>query len=263
MKILLKVLLVVLWVAIGAGAVLLMGFANISHAERKFSGIDVSISYYGADRLISESDVKQIIYKNFGDIRKQRIGALNLEEVRNKLADNPYILDLDILCTVEGILNISLEQPRPVARLINDEGRSWLVSENGSCMPYNYRYPVRLPVATGALQYPASFGSQRASKSNTVRTTDANTEIIRHVSGLVLGDTLLNALIEQINIDPNGNMKLYTKLKKPVIDFGDSLNAPEKFANLKAFLRQGLMRQGSEKYYEISLRYKNQVVCKK
>ena len=86
---------------------------------------------------------------------------------------------------------------------------------------------------------------------------------IHSLAKMMKQDSVMNALVEQIYIKPNGQMMLATKAGSHLIEFGDTSNAPEKIENLKAFYKYGLTKTGWKKYRLINLTYNNQVVCTK
>ena len=63
MKILVKILLITLWIAIAAGVVVMMSFANVTHEVKQCRGITCRIDYRGAQPLMSGNDlITQIKY---------------------------------------------------------------------------------------------------------------------------------------------------------------------------------------------------------
>ena len=73
----------------------------------------------------------------------------------------------------------------------------------------------------------------------------------------------LSPLFDQIYRDAKGDLFLTPKLGNHVVQVGDVENLDEKFHNLMALYTRGLPQAGWEKYSQVSVKYKGQVVCTK
>jgi cell division protein FtsQ len=83
------------------------------------------------------------------------------------------------------------------------------------------------------------------------------------LAAIIIADSTLNALIEQIYVLSNGKIQLVTKAGSHLVQFGDTTDAAEKLENLKYFYKYGLVKTGWNKYGKINLEFKNQIVCTK
>lgn len=262
MKLFIRILLITLWCVLAAGAVALMGFSNISHKTRHYTGLNVNIDYPGPEKLISTGDIHALFARNFGKLETIGLDRLSLEAVTATVARNPYLRNVNVHATVEGVLVIRAEQCRPVLRMIDNSGMTAYLDETGRLMPVRPDYPVRLPVATGELGMNMVFGKTLAELSVKNATTGIKNGLrALHIAGCLQQDSILMALVEQIALEGKGEIRLYTKTGLPDILFGDTVSAGEKLGNLKAFVKYGLSHDGPGKYSQINLEYKNQVVC--
>lgn len=266
MKIFLKILLIVLWVSLAAGAVVLMGFSNRNHEVRPCAGLDIRMDVEGHDPLLTESDLRKQLVARFGAFDKKTIDEINLEELIRFLRKNPSLDQVDAHMSIEGKLIIETRQCRPLVRLISASGQNLYMDIHGKILPANPAYPVRVVVANGAYVVPVKVGKSifpdTDSKEKPAQ-KNSTLAAIHSLAGMMASDSVLNALIEQIYIKPDGSIRLATKAGLHSIEFGDTSNAAEKFENLKTFYKYGLPRTGWQKYKVINLMYKNQVVCTK
>ena len=76
-------------------------------------------------------------------------------------------------------------------------------------------------------------------------------------------DEFWRAQIEQVLIQPKGDLLLLPQVGDYLIEFGKADNYKAKFRNLKAVYQQGFKNFGWNKYRVISVKYQNQVVCTK
>ena len=266
MKLFLKILLIVLWVSLAAGAIVLMSFANQNHESKICSGIEVKMDYAGSEPMFTVGDIKQQLTGTFGKFEKKKLIELDLEKIQTYLNKNPYVDYADVHTTVEGKLVVEVRQCKPIVRLITLSGENYYLDENGKLIPLNPEYPVRTLVASGNIQVPLAPGKSIFEKSNRKTELDNVMQVLFNIHFLakqMKSDSVMNAMVEQIYIKPDGRMQLATKAGSHIIEFGDTSDASEKIENLKAFYKYGLTKTGWKKYRLINLTYKNQVVCTK
>ena len=75
-------------------------------------------------------------------------------------------------------------------------------------------------------------------------------------------DSFLMAMVEQVDITAQRNFEMIPKIGNQVIVFGNAEDATEKFNKLRLFYKMVITKAGWNKYSEINLQYKNQVVAK-
>ena len=265
MKLAVKILLYTLYFALFAGAVVLMAFAQNKHTRKRYTGLEVNIRYIDNDKLVDASDVKSMIRGKYGKIEQLYIGELGQPEVLKLLKTNPYLNEINIKTSVEGLYQVSATQVNPKVRLIDATGRQCFVDEKGHAFPVSSRYIVELPLVTGNLFIPANASgdlNEIASKNPTLQSV-GNTLGAIHIASAISSDSIMSALIAQIDVSPSGSVNLFTKFDKLNIVFGDSTDSSEKLGNLKAFLKTAINSNSLSKYFKINLQYKNQVVCSK
>jgi cell division protein FtsQ len=266
MKLFLKILLIALWAGLAAGAIILMSFANQNHESKSCTGVDVKMDYAGNEPMFTVGDIKKQLKGTFGEFEKKRLIELDLEGIQAFLQKNPYVDYADVHTTIEGRLVIEVTQCKPVVRLITLSGMNYYLDDKGKLIPVNPDYPVRVIVASGNISTPLSPGKSIFEKHKRKPDSEPAMKILHNIHSLakqLKNDSVMNALVEQIYIKPNGNIQLATKAGSHVIEFGDTASATEKIENLKAFYKYGLTKTGWKKYRIINLTYKNQVVCTK
>lgn len=72
-----------------------------------------------------------------------------------------------------------------------------------------------------------------------------------------------NSLIEQIDVDKNGEVTLVPRVGNQLILMGTLDNYQEKLEKLRALYEEGFNKVGWNKYKQITLKYDGQVVCTK
>lgn len=266
MKLFLKILLIVLWVSLAAGAIVLMSFANQNHETKACSGLEVKMDYAGSEPMFTLFDIKQQLIGTFGKFEQKKLVELDIQKILSYLGKNPYIDKADAHTTVEGKLVVELTQCKPIVRIITQNEQNFYLDDKGKLIPANPKYPVRVLVASGNITTSLRAGKSIFEKQKKSILPDNSTQVLLNIHSLVnlvKADSVMNALVEQIYIKPNGSMQLVTKAGSHLVEFGDTTDAAEKIENLKAFYKYGLTKTGWKKYRIINLTYKNQVVCTK
>jgi cell division protein FtsQ len=266
MKTFVKILLITLWIALAVGAAALLYFSKTENDNKICKNISCSINYNNHPQLISGEDVLKSLTTKFGDFNQKKISEIDLLKIANLIKSNPYFSKTDVVLSVEGILQVSVTQCNPILRIIDNTGKQFYISEEGRIMPINQKYPVKSLLVTSGTSNILSYGKNIysiADSNKNERDLISNLYSAHHLGKIIITDTILNSLIEQIDINPAGKIQLVTKAGSHIIQFGDTTLSSEKLDNLKHFYKNALTKTGWTKYSVLNLEYKNQVVCRK
>ncbi len=266
MKLFVKILLICLWVVIAAGVVVMMGFSNEVHRVKKCRSITCSIDYKGVQPLMSGNELIAEICDKFGKPQATLIGEANIEGIKAFVRRNPYLEKADVKLNLEGDILIRAEQCIPVIRYISSDGQYHYIDRNGRIMPVSLKFPYKILIATGQIDSPLQDGKSIFSVPDTnlvLRNQLKSLYDLHTLAGIISTDSTLSALIEQVNIQPGGEIQMITKAGSHIILLGDTTDASEKLENLKYFYKYGLVKTGWNKYRKLDLEYKNQIVCTK
>jgi len=263
---LVKISLIVLWIAIAAGVVVMMGFANESHKGKLCRGVVCRIDYRNTQPLLAANDLVTEINKRFGKPQTQSIGEVDLAGIAAFIRKNPSLENTDVLLTIEGDLLIRADQCVPIVKYFTPDGVQHYIDRKGRVMPVNPWYPYKALIANGQIENPLKDGKNIFSVPETSKTLRSQLQglyDLHQLAKIITSDSTLNALIEQIYITSKGKIQLVTKAGSHIVYFGDTTDAAEKLENLKYFYKFGLVKTGWNKYSKINLEYKNQIVCTK
>ena len=158
MKILVKILLITLWIAIAAGIVLMMGFANDTHQVKQCRGITCRVDYRGATPLMSGNELIAQINREFGKLESKTLGEIDIAGISNLVKNNPYLENTDVLLTVEGDVLIRADQCIPTIRYYSTAGYPHYIDKEGRIMPVNTAYPCKVLIASGIIESPLKDG---------------------------------------------------------------------------------------------------------
>lgn len=236
------------------GVLVLAAVEKRSH--RELAELDIQIQPLKSGQyLINEEDVAVIIENAFGHrLLGQEIGALDVARVEQVFERDPFIFDAEVYADAGDQIHIELKQREPLLRIIDKNGLSYYLDEAGLKMPLSDHSTARVLVATGEI--PPHDPDYRNREENAIKDLFEIVNFIRE-------DAVLNALVTQIAMDSKREITLVPNIGKQKILFGTVEDMQEKFEKLKTFYQEGMSRSGWHRYKTISLKYKDQVVCKK
>ena len=240
------------------GVLLFLGLL-LSAIERKQSSdsldLYIDIPSENKSSFITKQDIRNTIKRRFGHVLNGvPIGNLDVQEVELVLEKDPFVKDADVYIGARNTVHITIEQRQPILRVIDKDGASFYLDEEGVFLPPSANYTARVPVATGHI--PTYVEDYQNIEGNMVK---GLYELIRFANE----DEFLFALIEQIYVTDKHEFEIVPKIGEHRILFGAANDIPMKFENLKIFYKEGIPYEGWQKYKTINLKYKGQVVCKK
>lgn len=204
------------------------------------TSIDVTFTDSLSTRLFSKEDIITFV-EPFLVIGKV-LDTLNIHTIEQKLDSVGGIIKSDVYKLHTGALGVSITERRPVVRL---EGNGVKKYADRSGVLFPIISIVEVPIITGNISL----------EENNINGLVALAEYIYN-------DEQWSELIEQIDIEENGDICLYPKVGGQRIIFGDSRQIETKFRKLTAFYKGIVPQSGWDKYRTITLKYDNQIICK-
>lgn len=216
--------------------------------------LNVHIDYDSGLAFLSESDIKQRVHYLSGDsIIGKTISTIDFKTIEKDISKNPFVARAEVFVNQQQEITIDIIQKRPILRILNNDGVGYYISENNERIPLCNKFTPRVAVAVGNVQL-----YQNPQRDSAVQNA------LYKLTLQIQQDTFLNALVDQIYVNENGEMDLLPKIEGHFIRFGDvDANTESKFNRLKIFYKEGLSKVGWDKYKSIDLRFNHQVVCEK
>ena len=250
MKIGKKIFVILGWLCLAGIVGFTIYFTYTQKAAVRCQSIVVFISP-DSPRFIDEQDIAGLIEKSGESIIGRRLSDINIEELETRLSSFTTLKDVEIYRKIEargwsfsGKLIINVGERTPVLR-IKTADEDYYLDMEGTKIPVSSKYIERMVIASG------TFPDETV-KNNLVKMAD-----------FVNKDNFWRAQIEQVLIQPNGELLLIPQVGDYLIEFGKPEDYELKFRNLKAVYQQGFKNFGWNKYKAISVKYQNQVVCTK
>lgn len=173
---------------------------------------------------------------------KTPMNEINTEEIEEKLLSNNMISKVEAYKTPSRLIKLEIEQKMPILR-VNSPTGNYYVDNLGSMMPLSRHYVAHVLVASGQIDEKLALGD------------------LYRFALFLEEDDFWNDWIGQIYVDSDNNVELIPRVGNHKVVLGTFDDYQTKLENLRLFYEQAIPKVGWEKYSEINLKYKNQIVC--
>ncbi len=263
-----KILRIAFWGILITGLVTVFAFMQKKESELLCSSVTITIERNPQKEnfLVEEGAVRQLIASQFGQVENIPLKNIDVNFLERILYTNPWVYRADVSLTINGRVDIVIEQREPVLRIINRYGESYFIDSHGRLMPWSPDFTPRTLIATGNI--PESYTEWNATNvaeliNNDTLKTRTLLDDFYAMARFILADEFWSAHVEQIYLNNHGEMELVPKVGDHKIIFGNSGEMEEKFWKLKTFYTEGLNYTGWDRYDTLNLQFNNQVVCTK
>lgn len=218
--------------------------ANLWRRKSLVRDVRTDIEYNGVDTLVTGQQISNLIRNALPDISSKMLRDVDLKAVEGIAATSPFLYNCKASISIGGAVVVFATQRRPIVRICAG-GQEFYMDDQGQQVPNSDMGFCDVVVASG------NVGSEDALKS------------VWFLADYLDRHPNLSPLFDQIYRDNKGDLFLTPKLGNHVVQVGDTGNLDDKFHNLVALYTRGLPQVGWEKYSQISVKYKGQVVCTK
>ena len=255
-----QILLTGAWLGLVLGLLVVMGFVNHNRKEAKCIGLHINIDHTQGLFFIDEDDVRTHIYEVSGDFIGQPIKSINISDLELDVSAINAVEKAEVFTDLKGNVTIEIIQRNPIARVFMANGKSGYIDEDGKWMNLSKKFTARVIVINGFL--PKWNGDINI--TNNLEFSDINSwSQVYLLTQTIRSDEFLNAQFEQIYVDDNGDFVLIPRVGRHSILLGNVEQLERKFEKLKLFYTEGISKVDWNKYKQIDLRYKDQIVCTK
>ncbi len=225
-------------------------FVYSEHESVRCRSIEVNIRP-GSPKFIDETEIAGLIEKSGEPVTGHILAKINIYKIETKLNTYATLNNIEIFRKVEangfsfrGKLVVNVDERTPLLRVKNATDDYYLDSE-GVSIPVSTKIVDRILIVSGTIP------------------DDITKKGLLKMADFVNKDDFWKAQIEQVFVQPNGELLLVPQVGDYLIEFGTPEDFELKFRNLKAVYQQGFKYMGWNRYKIISVKYRNQVVCTK
>ena len=237
-----RLLKYMLFLVLVVGLGLLYSFSSARNQQKKVSEIIVEFED-GDNNFLTHAMVNKLLIQNNKTVQNQAKSVINLYDLENQVAKNPYVEKASVFLTIEGQLKSIIKQRNPVARIIIDDD-SYYVDKQGVKVPLSENYSARVLLISGVKK-------------------DEDISTILPLIVKILNDDFLQKEIVGIKKSVDNEYQFSVRSGDYKIDFGKLIDVDIKLKKLKAFYNKTFVDKTIQNYKTINVKYHNQVVCSK
>jgi len=202
------------------------------------------------DRFVNNDQISQMVDEMLKDSLNN-----NLYDLEKKINSNDFIKKIEIFKNLNNIINIKIDQYKPYARLVNENGDDYYIDYTGKIFPTSIKYSERVLLVN--FHDINKFTDEKNIKS--FKKGDKIFKLIKYINN----DSFLKKQISQINILNDGEIIMIPQVTKQKIFFGKADEIALKFEKLNLFYKTILPTKGWNYYESVNLKFKDQIVCNK
>ncbi len=210
--------------------------------------------------LLERLKLKGFLFK--GQTREE----LDPESVEQFIGSISQVKSVDVFQEINGEWQVDVRVRKPIARIFNKSGETFYLDSEGNTMSTTPSHTARILVFTGEIDDKINSVSVSEIINNDSLISIRKLDDIYRISDYVCNDPLFHSMVGQIHLETNGDFILVPLVGDQKIIFGAAHSIQEvesKFDKLRIFYTEAIAYEGWTKYAEISLKYEDQIVCKK
>ncbi|MCG8475393.1 MAG: cell division protein FtsQ [Cytophagales bacterium] len=240
---------------LGAGLFFLLLVLIVYKKNQKLrcKEIQVEVENRHKNYFINEQDVIKLLTQNG---KRQVLGAyineLNLKSLEDDVEKHHFVKNAEIVKDFKGNLFVRVVQNRPLARLVREYAPDAYLKADGKVLPLSDRFTARVTLVSG--EYVKKYLKLDGAEDKYFR------EILTLLA-LINKDSFLKAQIAQVDIDRQGQIKLFPQVGKQVFEFGLAENIEDKLRKFKIFHAKILPFKGWNTYKRVNLEFHDQIIC--
>jgi len=257
---------IALWSVFSIGVIVLMVGVNTKVNQRLLSSPDIHIQVAGGNAFITKAELLHRLKIKGLIVENQRKEDLQIEKIESFIQSISQVKTVDVFQHVDGSWKIDVELREPIARIFNSHGETFYLDSEGFIMNTTPSHTARTVVITGEIPDKLNSISVPEIINNDSLISIHKLDDIYRISDYVCKDPLFRSLIGQMHIEKNGDFVLTPLVGDQKIIFGSALSTKqvkEKFEKLRIFYKEAMPFEGWNTYSQISLKYEDQIVCKK
>lgn len=254
------------WVFVITYLVVTLSFSRKKSDDVVCSSININITDSLTNAFVTKADVMKTVEREFSNLIGIPLSMINTHQVEQHLSTMQAVKRAEAYKTIEGSLQIDIEQRKPIVRIINKSGNSYYIDVEGKTLPLSSKFTSHVLIINGNISEPYKVEPN-------VKVMDWSGGKVTTESPLVCqlydfakyinNDSFWRAQITQVYVDNPNSIELIPRVGPHTILLGNLDDYQTKLAKLKLFYEKALPQEGWNRYKEINLKYKNQIVCTK
>jgi cell division protein FtsQ len=229
--------------------------------SRPCSAIKITIADSSDQHFVTKRDIQNTITTTSGGVIGKPVKEIHVAEIEKSMIKYRELKVAEAYMSMDGTLHIYADQRDPVMRVMANNGGDYYVDAEGVVIRRRNLYSPRLHIVGGNINI-----SQAMLNGVSVLDTSIKNSILKDIYHLVRyinADNFWSAQIDQIYVDTYDEIDLIPRVGNHIVHLGTAENFEGKLRNLEVFYDKVLPEVGWNKYSNINLAFKDQIVCKK
>ncbi|MBA2500064.1 MAG: hypothetical protein H0V30_10090 [Chitinophagaceae bacterium] len=245
-----KFLIALVWMALGSGMLVLLVAAIGKQNRQTCQGYAISVKGGKSHVFINEKEILQLVKTAAnGNIKGKTLSSFRMKKMESLLEANKWILDAELYFDNQNMLQISVAERSPVARVFTISGFSFYIDSSGTRIPLSQHYTARVPVFTG---FPES---KKVSKADSILMLQ-----IKNAAIFIDNHPFWKAQVSQVSITEDHQFEMIPVIGNHVVLLGDGANLEKKFHRLFIYYKQVAGKKGFDTYEMLNVQFDGQVV---
>ncbi|MBL0128344.1 MAG: hypothetical protein IPP83_13030 [Flavobacteriales bacterium] len=245
------------------GAAVMLGFVERTTDRTPLTTLDIRVHGGEGVHFIDEMAVRRAVMDHGIAVLGAAAGDVHIAHIEERLRNIPCVADAEVYHDLDGTLHVIVKQREPVVRVLNGDGSSFYIDEDGWVMPVDPDYTARVLVATGWIREPGAVNGVYSVYADDSLAQATCSDEIHRIASFIRKDELWNALIDQLVVNADGEFELIPRVGAQRILIGDGSALEQRFAKLRLFYSEGMPKADWRRYARIDLRFADQIVCTK
>jgi len=222
--------------------------------------IKISIMDSAEYSFITPGNLLSMIQAEDVQILGAGLREIDLERIEENLAGARELESVEVYTTADGIFHVDADQRDPVMRVITSYGNNFYIDKYGFVIPHSNRYTPRLIVVSGNIEVPDNciLGESILNQDENLM-VNQTFRMVEYINN----DEFWSRFIEQIWINEDSEFELIPRIGEHIVKFGSAGDYEWKLKVLRIFYKEKMAVAGWDKYREIDMRFKGQIVCTK
>ena len=210
------------------------------------------------NHFVSAADIKTVLDRTFGQYIGIAADSLDLAKIEETVNRRSAVLKSEAYLTNDGTLHIDVTQRRPVVRFQKADG-GFYADADGYIFPLQSSFASHVQIIDGHIPLAANSGYKGELSSPAEKEWFGN---IMNLVGYMENSSEWKNKIVQIHVTADKDLILIPRVGKERFMFGQPDRLDEKFERMKKYYTAVVPEKGSERYKEVDLRFKGQIICR-
>lgn len=257
------IIFVIKWSVLLLYLILILGFVKQKRLSVPLTKLNIEI--HGNNKFIDTTDVKKMLTSYSICFDSIQLYSINFDELENLIERIETVEHAEVFGNDYGVLNIVINQRKPIMRVITPDGNGFYVDKNGEKMPLSDKYTAHVTVLNGFItdEFVNSLSKDTITNAMTYQDYDYTLHDVYEMIVYMQKHELWSAQIQQLFINETKDIEIVPVVGNHIIILGSVSNFEDKLWKLEALYDKGIGNVDWNAYKTINLKYSNQVICEK